>query len=106
MLQDGDRMGAKRTLRRLIRKKDAGEGMRELAVNYYVDNILMLDKERISLRKAKEAEKLLIRNIRNGNNGAVRRLKELYQITGYETKAIEMDHLDSYKNLKRNYERK
>ena len=106
MLQDGDRMGAKRTLRRLIRKKDAGEGMRELAVNYYVDNILMLDKERISLRKAKEAERLLIRNIRNGNNGAVRRLKELYQITGYETKAIEMDHLDSYKNLKRNYERK
>jgi L-arabinose isomerase len=57
------------------------------------------------VRNSKEAEKLLIENIRNGNQTSVSLLKELYERCGYERQAIEMAHLESYNEIVRDHER-
>lgn len=105
MYMDGDRIGAKRYFRKIIRRKDKGDTGRAIAVNYYVENILMPSWMEISLRNAKEAERLLIENIRSGNKKSVSLLKELYQRCGYDAQAIEMAHLESYNEIVRDHER-
>lgn len=105
MYMGGDRLGAKRYFRKIIRRKEKGESGRAIIVNYYVENLLMPSGKDISLRNSKEAEKLLIENIRNGNQTSVSLLKELYERCGYERQAIEMAHLESYNEIVRDHER-
>lgn len=100
-LLSGDRFGAKRCFQRMINSKESGsEGMREMAINYYVESILMpdnvYDKTPFLLRKVRKAEALLIENVKKGNVKSVSLLKELYEKVGLDKDAAEMSHLESY----------
>ena len=57
-----------------------------------------------STHKIKEAEKLLIENIRTGNRRSVNLLERLYKNIGFEQKAAEISHLGSYYKIQQNYE--
>ena len=43
-LLDGDKYGAKKCFKQMLRKDGAGKGMREMAINYYVEHLLMPDE--------------------------------------------------------------
>lgn len=107
-LLDGDKYGAKKCFKQMLRKDGAGKGMREMAINYYVEHLLMPDENAslniFSTHKIKEAEKLLIENIRTGNRRSVNLLERLYKNIGFEQKAAEISHLGSYYIIQQNYE--
>lgn len=102
---DGDVIRARRHFKKLIRKDAPGKGMKEMATNYYVQNMLMpSDSVNWKRQKVKEAEKLLIKNIKNGNVKAISLLRELYERTGYKESAIEMAHFESYHKITSTHE--
>lgn len=106
MLLGGDRFGAKRVLKKIMRDEKYDEIDVRLAEEAYVRNILLPEGKDITVRAAKEAEKLLIKNIRQGSRESMQMLKELYDRAGYIEEAARIGHLESYYKLSGEYERK
>lgn len=106
MLLGGDRFGAKRVLKKIMRDEKYDEIDVRLAEEAYVRHILLPEGKDITVRAAKEAEKLLIKNIRQGSRESMQMLKELYDRGGYIEEAARIGHLESYYKLSGEYERK
>ena len=89
MLYDGDKFGAKRQLKKIMKGMGYNENEVILAEEAYVRHILLPEDKDITVKMAKEAEKLLIKNVKKGSRESLRMLRDLYRKGNYLQKLRE-----------------
>ena len=105
-LMDGDKLGAKRHFKKILRSKKYGDTSIQFAEEQYVRHILIPAGGPWRYRNVKEAEKILIENVKLGSETSMSLLKEIYRRAGYQKSFSKIDHYESYYKLLNSHEGK
>ena len=105
-LKDGDKLGAKRHFKKILRSKKYADTSIQFAEEQYVRHILIPAGGPWRYRNVKEAEKILIENVKLGSETSMSLLKEIYRRAGYQKSFSKIDHYESYYKLLNSHEGK